>query len=166
MFDAGGFGEVGSDRVEFEDVGTVGVGDLGNAEAVGSDDAGEAAQGVGELVRVFDAAMEELVLRVSWESGNELEMEFIDGRGSGEVFEMRMEGVEKDVGRKTGLGHFHGAGIAGTIFEGKVEGHLGGGALVVGETIAEGLEEASGDEENGFVIFHGRFEDVADLKDT
>ena len=37
-------------------------------------------------------------------------------------------------------------------------------ALVVGETIAEGLEEASGDEENGFVVFHGRFEDVADLK--
>ena len=83
VFDAGGFGEVGSDRVEFEDVATVGVGDLGNTEAVGSDDAGEAAQGVGELVRVFDAAMEELVLRVSWESGNELEMKFIDGRGRG-----------------------------------------------------------------------------------
>ena len=79
---------------------------------------------------------------------------------------MCVEGAEKDVGRKSGLGHFHGAGVSGAIFEGKVEGHLGGGALVVGETIAEGLEEASSDEENGFVIFHGRFEDMADLKDA
>jgi len=47
-----------------------------------------------------------------------------------------------------------------------VEDHLSGGALMMGETIAESLEEASGDEENGFVIFHGRFEDMADLKDA
>ena len=39
VFDAGGFGEVGSERVELEDVGSMGVGDLGNAESVGSDDA-------------------------------------------------------------------------------------------------------------------------------
>tara|TARA_B100000497_G_C7445960_1_gene276936 strand:- start:167 stop:520 length:354 start_codon:yes stop_codon:yes gene_type:complete len=117
-------------------------------------------------MRIFDAAMEELMLGVSWERGGEFEMEFIDGRGGGEVLEMCVEGAEKDVGRKSGLGHFHGAGVSGAIFEGKVEGHPGGGALVVGETIAEGLQEASGDEENWFVIFHGRFEDVADLKDT
>ena len=79
---------------------------------------------------------------------------------------MCVEGAEKDVGRKSGLGHFHGAGVSGAIFKGKVEGHLSGGALMMGETIAESLEEASGDEENGFVIFHGRFEDMADLKDA
>ena len=79
---------------------------------------------------------------------------------------MCVEGVKQDVGRKSRLGHFHGAGVSGAIFEGKVEGYLGGGALMVGETVAEGLEEASGDEENGFVIFHGRFEDMADLKDA
>ena len=117
-------------------------------------------------MRIFDAAMEELMLGVSWERGDEFEMKFIDGRAGREVFEMCVEGAEKDVGREGGFGHFHGAGVAGAIFEGKVEGHLGGGSLVVGETIAEGLEEASGDEENGFVIFHGRFEDVADLKDA
>ena len=39
VFDAGWFGEVGSEWVEFEDVGSMGVGDLGNAESVGSDDA-------------------------------------------------------------------------------------------------------------------------------
>ena len=38
VIDAGGRGEVGSERVEFEDVGAMGVGDLGNAESVGSDD--------------------------------------------------------------------------------------------------------------------------------
>lgn len=38
VFDAGGLGEVGSERVELEDVGSMGVGDLGNAESVGSDD--------------------------------------------------------------------------------------------------------------------------------
>ena len=38
VINAGGLGEVGSERVEFEDVGSMGVGDLGNAESVGSDD--------------------------------------------------------------------------------------------------------------------------------
>ena len=38
VFDAGGFGEVRGEWVEFEDVGSVGVGDLGDAEPVGSDD--------------------------------------------------------------------------------------------------------------------------------
>ena len=56
--------------------------------------------------------------------------------------------------------------MAGAIFEGKVEGHVGGGALMVGETIAERLEEASGDEEDGFVVLDGRFEDVADVEDA
>ena len=39
VIDAGGLGEIRSERVEFEDVGSMGVGDLGNAESVGSDDA-------------------------------------------------------------------------------------------------------------------------------
>ena len=81
VFDAGGFGEVGSERVEFEDVGSMGVGDLGNTESVGSDYTRKAAQGVVELMRIFDAAMEELMLGVSWKRGGEFEMEFIDGRG-------------------------------------------------------------------------------------
>jgi len=32
-------------------------------------------------MRIFDTAMEELMLGVSWERGGEFEMEFIDGRG-------------------------------------------------------------------------------------
>ena len=152
--------------MEFEDVGAVGVGNLGNAEPVGSDDAGEAAQGVGELMRVFDAAMEELVLGVSWEGWDEFEVEFVDGCGGGEVFEMSVEGAEENVGRERGLGHFHGTGVAGAVVEGKVEGYLSGGALMMSKAIAESLEKAAGDEENRFVVFDRRFEDVADLEDA
>ena len=90
-------------------------------------------------MRVFDAAMEELVLGVAREGGNEFEMEFIDGRGSGEVFEVRVQGAQEDVGRERGLGHRHSAGMAGAVVEGKMKSHLGGGSLVMGETVAEGL---------------------------
>ena len=166
VFDAGGLDEVGREWVEFEDVGAVGVGNLGNAESMGSDNAGETAQGVGELMWVFDAAMEELVLRVSWESWDEFEVEFIDWRGGGEIFEVSVEGTEEDVGRKRGLGHCHGAGVAGAVVEGKVEGHLGGGPLMMGKAIAESLEKASGDEENGLMVLYRRLKNVADLEDA
>ena len=90
--------EVGRERMEFENVGTVSIGDLGDTKSMGSDDAREAAEGVGELMRVLDAAMEELVLGVAREGGNEFEVKFINGRGSGEVFEVRVQGAQEDVG--------------------------------------------------------------------
>ena len=38
--------------------------------------------------------------------------------------------------------------------------------MVVGEAVAESLQEASGYEENGFVVFDRRLEDMIDVEDT
>jgi len=46
-------------------VGAVAVEGLRDAEAVGADDGGEFTKGVGELVGILEAALEELVLGVT-----------------------------------------------------------------------------------------------------
>ena len=70
--------EVGDDGTERDDIGTVGVELVGNTEVSGTDDGGEAAEGVGEFIGVLEAALEELVLGVAREGGDEFEVEFID----------------------------------------------------------------------------------------
>lgn len=54
--------KIGGDRRERDDVGTMGVELVRDAEAVGTNDAGEAAEGVGEFIGILEAALKELVL--------------------------------------------------------------------------------------------------------
>lgn len=49
------------------------------------------------------------------------------------------------------------------VFEKEVEAKLGGGALVVVEAGAEGLEEALGNEEDGLMVYNRGLELVFDL---
>jgi len=154
--------ESGGDGVELEVVGAVAVEGLRDAEAVGADDGGELAKGVGELVGIFEAALEELVLGVAWEGWDEFEVEFADGGRGGEAIKVGVEGAEEDFGREGGFGEDEVAGVGGAVFEGEGEVEFGGGALVVCEAVAEGLEEAFGDEEDGFMVFDRGFEVVLD----
>lgn len=69
-----------------------------DAEASGTDDSGEAAEGVGEFIGILKTASKELVLGMTGESGDEFEMEFLHGSGSFDRIKMSVEGAEEGVG--------------------------------------------------------------------
>ncbi len=150
-------------RVEGCGVGTMGVWNLGNADAVGADEGGEALEGVGKLVGVFEASLEELVLGVKRKGGGEAEVEFDDGGRDGEGFEVGVESAVEDFGCERGFGKVEVSGMGGAVVEGEGEVEGSGGALVVAESIGEGLDEAFGDEEDRLMVFDGWFEAVMDL---
>lgn len=97
-FGDGGRFEIGRDRTERDNIGSVGVELVRDAEVPGAHDGGEAAEGVGEFVGVLEAAREELVLGVAWEGGNEFEVEFGHGGGGFNGIEVGVEGSEEDLG--------------------------------------------------------------------
>jgi hypothetical protein len=154
--------EVGEDGVKLEVVGAVAVEGLRDAEVGGAKEGGELAKGVGELIGIFEAALEEVVLGVAREGGDEFEVKFDDGSGGGEAIEVGVERAEEDFGREGGLGEGEVAGVGGAVFEGEGKVEFGGGALVVFESGAEGLEEAFGDEEDGFMVVDRGLEIVMD----
>lgn len=92
------------------------------------------------------------MLGVAWEGGDEFEVEFLHGCGGFDGIEMGVKGAEEDLGREGGFGENELAGVGGSVIESEGEVELGGGALVVVEAVAEGLEEALGHEEEGFVV--------------
>lgn len=83
--------EIGCDGGEGDGIGAVGIELVWDAEASGADDAREAAEGIGEFVGVFETALEELVLGVAREGGDEFEVEFFGGSGGFEGIEMSVE---------------------------------------------------------------------------
>lgn len=137
------------------------IGELGDADGLAADDAGEPLEGVLELVGVFEAFTEDFVLGVEWKGGGEEEVEFGDGGGGFELVKVGAELAEDDVFGEGGLGDGEFAEVGGAIViaEGEVE--FAGGALVVAEAVTEGFEEALGDEEDGFEVVDGGLEDVA-----
>jgi len=94
--EGGDFMEVGGGGVHAEAVGTVGVLDLGDAQAVGADEAGEAVEGVGEAVGVAEAFAEDFVLLVGGECGDKAEGKSGDGGGGADGIEVGVEGAEED----------------------------------------------------------------------
>lgn len=145
--------KIGEDGMELEVIGTVAVEGLGDAKVGGAEEGGEFAKGVGKLVGIPESALEEVVLGVAREGGDEFKVKFEDGSGGGEAIEVGVECAEEDFGRESGLGEGEVTGVGGSVFEGEGEGEFGSGTLVVFESGAEGLEESFGDEDDGFVVF-------------
>ena len=133
-----------------------------DTETAGADDAGEAAEGVCEFVGIFEAALEELMLGVAWQGGDEFEVEFPHGSGGFDGIEVSVERAEEGIGRESGFGEDEFTGVGGAVVESESEAKFGGGALMVLQTVAEGLQEAFRHEEEGLVTVDRRFEGVGD----
>ena len=155
--------EIGSDGMQGEGIGTMSVVLLGNADGAGANNAGEAAEGVGKLVGILETAGEELVLGVAGPGGDELEVKGGDGCGDFEGVEMGVKRAQEDLRGEGGFGESEGTGVGRSVVESEMELELGGGALVVAEPVAEGLQETLGHEEERFMVGHRRFEVVLDL---
>lgn len=87
-----------------EGIGAVGGGGDGEADVFLAEEGAEADEGIGEAVRVADAAFEKLMLASLGGAGGEREAETGDGAGKLEMFEMGGERAEEGVGRVGGLG--------------------------------------------------------------
>ena len=144
--------EAGGDGVEGEGIGAMAVECFGDADPVSANDAGEAAEGVGELVGIAETTLEKLVLGVLGEGGGEFEVELVHGRGRAEGVEIGMQMAHEGVGVERGFGEDEGACVRGSIFESQGEKEFGGGALMVVEAVAKGLEKAFGHEKEGFEV--------------
>lgn len=95
--------KIGGGRREGDDIRAMGVELMRNAEAVWSNDSREATESVGEFVGILEAPRKKLMLGVTRESWNEFKVEFLDGRGGFEGFQIRVEGSEEDIGRESGV---------------------------------------------------------------
>lgn len=154
--------EVWSDRREGNDVGAMGVALMRDAETVWSEDAGESAEGVGEFVGILETSLKELMLGVSWQGGNELQMKFFHGSGRFDGVEMEMKRTKKGIWRKSRLGKNEATSVSGPVIEGEGEVQFCRGALVMLETGAEGLQESFGHEEERFMTVDGWFKLMGD----
>lgn len=103
-----------------------------------------------------------MVLGVTRKSRGEFEVEFLHGCGCFNGLEMGVEGAEKDIRRERRLGEDEFAGVGSSVVEGKGELDFGGGALMMMETIAEGLQEPFGHEKKGLMALDRRFELMGD----
>lgn len=95
--------KIGGGRREGDDIRAMGVELMRNANAVWSNDFGEATESVGEFVGILEAPRKKLMLGVTRESWNEFKVEFFDGCGGFEGFQMRVEGSEEDIRRESGV---------------------------------------------------------------
>lgn len=95
--------EIGGGRREGDDVGAMGVELMRNAEAVWSNDSGEATESVREFVGILEATRKKLMLGVTRKSWDEFKVEFLHGCRGFKGLEMRVEGSEKSVGRESGV---------------------------------------------------------------
>ena len=75
---------------------------------------------------------------------------------------MGVESAEEEIGRESGFGEDELAGVRGAVVESEGEAKFGGGALMVGETVAEGLEESFRHEEERFVVLDRGLELMGD----
>jgi len=118
-------------------------------------------EGVGEAVGVAEAFAEDFVLLVGGECGDKAEGKSGDGCGGADGIEVGVEGAEEDFRVQGGFCQSQVFAVGGAVFVTEDDAECGGGALGVAEAVAEGLEKAAGDEEDGFEVGEGGFEVVA-----
>jgi hypothetical protein len=136
----------------------VGIFQDGNSDAPGLEKGLQAGEGFGELVGIAKALFKKIELVRARAGGPGFEFQADDGGLRSEIFQVRVQHPEKEIGFEGGLRKDEKPPVAGFVFEEEAEFELSGDEPEQIEAFGQLIQKAAEEEEQGFEGFDGMLE--------